>query len=358
MNTKVCKLNEPGITEEDRDRIYEEASAILRSGGLVAFPTETVYGLGGDGLNPEASKRIYAAKGRPSDNPLIIHIADFDSVYRLAHGISSDAMRLMSAFWPGPMTLIFPKNDIVPKETSGGLDTIAIRYPSHTVAHELIKRSGVYIAAPSANLSGRPSPTKADHVYDDLNGRIDMILDGGEVDIGLESTIIDVSVEKPVILRPGRITFEMARKVTPEITVDPAITEEHARDNIVAKAPGMKYRHYAPKGELTIIEGKPADVVDRINELVRQQRESGKRCGVIATSETASRYTADVVETVGTRTDEMTVAHNLFDVLRKMDDLKIDVIYSESFDRDDIGQAIMNRLLKAAGYRDIKLTGR
>ncbi|MBQ6321481.1 MAG: threonylcarbamoyl-AMP synthase, partial [Lachnospiraceae bacterium] len=224
------------------------AGEILRAGGLVAFPTETVYGLGGDGLNPAASEKIYAAKGRPSDNPLIIHIAALADMEKIVAGIPSDARKLAEAFWPGPLTMILQKSSLVPLQTTGGLQTVAIRYPSHPVAQALIAAGGGYIAAPSANLSGRPSPTSASHVIADLNGRIDAIIDGGDGNIGLESTIIDLTEEEPVILRPGYVSLEMAREVLGEVRMDPGLLKEDP--TIRPKAPGMKYRHYAPRADL------------------------------------------------------------------------------------------------------------
>ena len=356
METIIRKVDCDQMNTQAAKEAIQEAAQILRNGGLVAFPTETVYGLGGDALRKEASGRIYAAKGRPSDNPLIVHIADVSAVEVLAESVSQDARRLMEAFWPGPMTLIFKKKECVPKETTGGLDTVAVRYPNHPVALALLRESGVYVAAPSANLSGRPSPTKAEHVAQDLSGRIDMILDGKSVEIGLESTIIDVSGEEAVILRPGYITKAMIEKVIGRVTIDPAILEEHIQENLVAKAPGMKYKHYAPKGELTLVEGKDVTQVSRmINELVKQALAKGQKVAVIATDESASLYDAPIVKTIGSRQQVETVAHSLYDILRQMDELQVDVIYSESFAREELGQAIMNRLLKAAGYHVLRL---
>lgn len=347
MDTIIVKVTEQGDS-------IKRASDILRAGGLVAFPTETVYGLGGDGLNKEASGKIYAAKGRPSDNPLIIHIGDRDALGELVKEVKKPAVKLMDAFWPGPMTLIFDKADRVPKETTGGLDTVAIRYPSHPIALRLLRESGVYIAAPSANLSGRPSPTDARHVVEDLNGRIDMILDGGAVEIGLESTIIDVTGVHPVILRPGFITKEMIEQILPDITVDPAILVESKQERLVAKAPGMKYKHYAPRGQLYLVEGTNEKAVfEKINALVKEASEKGLRVAVIATEESAGSYPAGLVKVMGSRLREETVAKKLFAILREMDDLGVDIIYSESFGRQGLGQAIMNRLLKAAGYQII-----
>lgn len=261
--------------ENRRSEVMEKAGEILKSGGLVAFPTETVYGLGGDALNPEASAKIYAAKGRPSDNPLIVHIADMEALKVLASEVPEKAKILADRFWPGPLTMIMPKSDAVPYATTGGLDTVAIRMPSHPTAYELIRSSGVYIAAPSANTSGRPSPTTAQHVYEDLNGRIDMIIDSGKVDIGLESTIVDLTGEIPTILRPGYITRAMLEEVVGPVTIDKAILAEHEDPNLRPKAPGMKYKHYAPKGDLVIVEGKKQAVAEMINYLTKMDAESG-----------------------------------------------------------------------------------
>ena len=333
------------------------ASEILRSGGLVAFPTETVYGLGGDALDPEASKKIYAAKGRPSDNPLIVHIAHKEDVYTLASYVPPTAEKLMERFWPGPMTIIFNKKDIVPDATTGGLGTVAIRMPSHPDAKRLIDESKVFIAAPSANTSGRPSPSTADHVIEDLSGRIDMILDGGAVDIGIESSIIDMTGEIPAILRPGYITKADFEEILGEVTIDPAIIKPDP--NLRPKAPGMKYTHYAPKGSLTIIEDKahPAEVskavTAEINRLVAESEALGKKVVVLTTAENRSSYSTENVILLGETGNGEEVARNLYSALRKCDDLEADLIYSEAFNRDKYGGAIMNRLLKAAGQKVI-----
>ena len=349
MKTIVAKA------DLENEELFRKASDILKSGGLVAFPTETVYGLGGDALNPKASEKIYSAKGRPSDNPLIVHIADTASVWELAAEVSTQAQMLMEAFWPGPLTIIFKKKDIVPHETTGGLETVAIRMPSHPAAMKLIKDSGVYIAAPSANLSGRPSPTTAAHVEEDLSGRIDMILDGGPVGIGIESTIIDMSTDTPTILRPGYITKDMLEEVLPEVKIDPAVSGRTMKKDIVAKAPGMKYRHYAPKGQLTLVEGDKDKVIAKINELVREKKEEGYKVGVIGTDETLDAYHADILRSIGSRQKPESVAANLYRILREFDDLECDYMYSESFFEQGLGNAIMNRMLKAAGYHLITL---
>ena len=329
------------------------ASKILRAGGLVAFPTETVYGLGGDGLNPLASGKIYAAKGRPSDNPLIVHIADMDALYGIVRDVPEKARLLAEAFWPGPLTMIFEKNDKVPLQTTGGLESVAVRMPSHEVARALIRCSTGYIAAPSANTSGRPSPTKADHVVDDLNGRIEMIIDGGEVGIGLESTIVDFTEDIPTILRPGYITQEMLASVIGEVRMDRGLIEESS--GIHPKAPGMKYKHYAPKADLVIVEGEPEAVTTYINAQAAFLREKGESCGVIAADETVCLYQAEQVLSIGSRADEESIARHLYDVLRRFDDLAVKKIYSESFCTPVMGQAIMNRLLKAAGHQVIQV---
>lgn len=329
------------------------AEQFLKDGELVAFPTETVYGLGGDALHEEAAKKIYAAKGRPSDNPLIVHIADIDALKVLADEVPQAAYDLSEAFWPGPLTMILNKSRIVPYGTTGGLDTVAIRMPSHPVAHQLIQESGVYIAAPSANISGRPSPTTAQHVIEDMDGRIAMIIDGGSCEIGLESTIVDLAGKQPLILRPGFITLEDLQKVLPQITYDPAVISRQRNDHIVAKAPGMKYRHYAPKGELTIFEGDAEKVIETINRMSKERVKQNQKVGVLATNETKDQYSYGTIKSIGSRKEEKEIAAHLFSILREFDSIGVTYIYSESFDDNSLSQAIMNRLLKAAGYQVI-----
>lgn len=351
MRTVMKKIN----PEHFQDEELQEACHILQSGGLVAFPTETVYGLGGDALSPDASSKIYHAKGRPSDNPLIVHIADLESLFDVALDVSEKALSLADAFWPGPLTMIFPKKENVPLSTTGGLDTVAVRMPSHPVARALIRCSGIYIAAPSANISGRPSPTKAEHVAEDMDGRIDMILDGGMVGIGIESTIIDMTTDIPFILRPGYITEDMVKEVVGNALTDPAVIADLPDKNIVAKAPGMKYRHYAPKGQMTIVEGDLAQVVQKINALVREREKEQKKAAIIATEESKGRYDSNKVYSIGSRKSEGSIAAGLYDILRQMDTIGAEYIYVESFAEDTLGQAIMNRLLKAAGYHRIRV---
>ena len=349
MNTKIIKIDEENIDEE----LIKQAGQIIKDGGLVAFPTETVYGLGGDALSSDSSKKIYAAKGRPSDNPLIVHIADIKAMDAIVLKVTENAKKLADRFWPGPLTMILKKSDRVPFETTGGLDSVAIRMPVHKTAAAFIKAAGGYIAAPSANISGKPSPTSAKYVIQDMEGRIDMIIDGGDSGIGLESTIVDLTGEIPVLLRPGYITVEQLREVLGQVDVDKTILDGECKER--PKAPGMKYRHYAPKGDLTIVDGKAKEVIERINELAREAESEDKKVCVIATDENADRYDAGIVKSIGSRNDEDIIAHRLYTILRECDDENIDIIYSESFDSAGIGQAIMNRLLKAAGHHVIHI---
>lgn len=350
MNTKIVAIDENNIDAA----AIKEAGEIIKNGGLVAFPTETVYGLGGDGLNPESSKKIYAAKGRPSDNPLIVHISKWEALFKIVKEVPEDAKKLSDAFWPGPLTMIFKKSDAVPYETTGGLDTVAVRMPSDEIARRFIEASGEYVAAPSANLSGRPSPTIAKYVIEDMDGRIDMIIDGGPSDVGLESTIVDLTEGKPVILRPGYITQEMLEEaLLQEVSWDRAIIDADCKTP--PKAPGMKYRHYAPKGSLSIVEGDTEDVIAKINELSGEAMKAGKRVGIIATDETSSRYSATSVKSAGSRGNDKDAAHHLFRILREFDDEEMDVMFSESFEGNGVCQAVMNRLLKAAGHQIINV---
>ena len=322
---------------------------ILKQGGLVAFPTETVYGLGGDALNPQASMKIYAAKGRPSDNPLIVHIAEFDKLAPIVAEVPEKAKILAEKYWPGPLTMILPKSDLVPQETTGGLDSVAVRFPSDRIAQELIKAAGGYVAAPSANTSGRPSPTTAQHVEEDLGEAIEMIIDGGQVGIGLESTIVDFTV----VLRPGYISLEMLQETLGDVRMDKGLIA--ADSKVHPKAPGMKYRHYAPKADLAIVEGPEEAVVKKINELAAEAKVHGEQVGIIATDETKDRYPEGLVVSIGSRKEEETIAHHLYEVLRDFDQSAVRSIYSEAFYTPRMGQAIMNRLLKAAGHKIIQV---
>ena len=301
-----------------------------------------------------ASSKIYEAKGRPSDNPLIVHIAEFEALDKIANNIPAHAEKLAEAFWPGPLTMIFEKKELVPLGTTGGLNTVAVRMPKHELALRLIKQAGGYIAAPSANKSGRPSPTKASHVAEDFVDKIDMIIDGGTVSIGIESTIIDVTANPPMILRPGFITKDMMEAVIGEVSIDPTILgDKEIKDK--PKAPGMKYKHYAPKGDLTIVEGQETQVILKIKDLVKEMSDKQYKVGIIATDETINCYEIGQAISIGKRSDESTISHNLYHVLREFDEQNVDVIYSESFQSEKMGLAIMNRLLKAAGHKVIRV---
>lgn len=348
MKTRIEKIDRYQLDEQ----ILEQAGEILKQGGLVAFPTETVYGLGANALDEEAAKKTYAAKGRPSDNPLIVHIADVEDLPIVARNISDKAKQVIERFWPGPLTLIFEKQYIVPYGTTGGLQTVAVRMPVDEIALALIRKGGGYISAPSANTSGRPSPTSAQHVEEDLGGKIEMILDGGSVDIGVESTILDLTVEPPMILRPGAITKEMLEEVIGEVAVDQTLLSDDTQK--APKAPGMKYRHYAPNAQLIIVEGETEEAVKAIKQIAYEQTRLGYRIGIIATNETVDLYTTGLVKSIGTRSNDNTIAKNLYKVLREFDEEEVSYIYSEAFAYEGIGNAIMNRLEKAAGYHIIQ----
>ncbi|MBR2765223.1 MAG: threonylcarbamoyl-AMP synthase [Blautia sp.] len=351
MSAELIKIDK---NDPDQEAI-RRAGEIILAGGLVAFPTETVYGLGGNALDPHASEKIYAAKGRPSDNPLIVHIADLAHLTPLVREIPPSATALSERFWPGPLTMIFEKSPIVPYETTGGLDTVAVRFPSEPVAAALIRAAGGYVAAPSANTSGRPSPTTAQHVAEDLGDAIDMILDDGPVGIGLESTIVDFTQDPPCVLRPGYISLTDLEEVLGLCSMDPGLTGENAQ--VHPKAPGMKYRHYAPKALMTIVEGDRDAVISRINRLAAQAKAEGKRTRILACEENAGFYPPELCVCAGSRAREETIARHLYEKLREFDELGTDVIFSEAFDTPRLGTAIMNRLVKAAGHRVIHADG-
>lgn len=353
MDTKLIVIDRQHIDPSE----FTEASRILQDGGLVAFPTETVYGLGGNALDAGASAKIYAAKGRPSDNPLIVHISKVSDIEELAYDIPDIAYALADRFWPGPMTMILKKKDIVPKATTGGLDTVAIRLPSDEIARTLISESGVFIAAPSANSSGRPSPTCARHVYEDLNGKIDMIIDGGDCEIGLESSIIDLTGDEPLILRPGFITKEDFAEVVRQVEYDRAVQNLKPDVNIIPKAPGMKYKHYAPKGNITIVKGDKSKVTAYINQMLEDKRASdgSRKYAVMCAEENVPCYRAENIYSVGKEKDAKSITSSLFRVLRQLDEDGVDIIYSEEFAATDKKDAIMNRLYKAAGYNIVEV---
>ena len=368
-----------------------EAAEILKGGGLVAFPTETVYGLGGNGLDKEAAKKIYAAKGRPSDNPLILHVSSIEEVYPLVKALPEKAKKLMEAFWPGPLTLVLPKSDIVPKESTGGLETVALRSPENALTLDLIRACGFPIAGPSANLSGRPSPTEASHVFEDLGGRIEGILEDGAVGIGVESTIVDLSENCPTLLRPGAITIEDLEEVLGEkLAIDPTLLGKSLAEGFTPKAPGMKYRHYAPKAEMILFKKKEEeendlkagqeDIAKSILSYGGEERSDcpeqevkksvakailsygekelsvspEKRIWILCGEDTASLYEGDgrfTVQILGRREEPLSMTHNLFRLLRKADEEGVELILGECYSEEGVGFALMNRLKKAAGQR-------
>ena len=332
----------------------QSAADILRNGGLVAFPTETVYGLGADALNAEAVVRLFEAKKRPLDNPAIVHIAEAADVYPLVAEVPKKAELLMERFWPGPLTLLFKRSERVPSVSVAGLETIAIRMPKHKVALALIRQSQRPIAAPSANLAGKPSPTTAQHVYEDLNGRIDAILDGGATAIGVESTVVDLSRDPPLLLRPGGTPFEALKKVLTDLRLHPFVEAEQELPPEKARSPGMRYKHYAPKAAVVLVEGDIEAVIAKVLELTEIYQAEGKRICVLATDETQTRYQAYIVKSLGSRFNLASVAQNLFRLLREVDAEGVDVILAEGVPSEGLGLAVMNRLRKASGYHIIK----
>ncbi|MEM3003959.1 MAG: L-threonylcarbamoyladenylate synthase [Candidatus Bathyarchaeia archaeon] len=343
--TVICRVDP---LEPDRS-ILRRAAEIVRRGGLVAFPTETVYGLGANALNPAAVKKIFHAKGRPADNPLIVHVVDRDQIYRLAKRVPGEAEALIERFFPGPLTIVLEKEPIVPDETTAGLPTVAVRMPDHKVASGLIEESGTPIAAPSANKAGRPSPTKAQHVLQDLEGEVEMIIDGGATRFGLESTVVDLTVNPPELLRPGAVTLEMLREVVSALQIHPTVLQDISYGGAV-RSPGMKYRHYAPKADLVVVVGDQQNVQMKIEQLIRELSPKGLRIGVART--TGKQYDASHLEELGLSKQE--IARDLFDVLRRFDEANVDVIFAEGVDEKGLGLAIMNRLKKASGYRIIR----
>lgn len=360
----------------------DEAAEILRWGGLVAFPTETVYGLGGNGLDPEAARKIYAAKGRPSDNPLILHVAKIEEVLPLVDSIPEKARLLMESFWPGPLTLIMKKSPLVPLESTGGLQTVAIRCPDNALTLSLIEKAGIPVAGPSANLSGHPSPTEAAHVYHDLAGRIEGILDDGAVGIGVESTILDMSTNCPTLLRPGAITLKDLEEVLSEKPeVDPTLLGKKMEDGFIPKAPGMKYRHYAPRAEMILFRARKAENADRriaeaILRFVREWKEQqGKqdqeedrrkdsdlpKIAILCAEETKKEYASFckekgiLLKVLGKREEPLSMTHNLFRILRDCDEEGVELILSEAYSEEGVGFALMNRMKKAAGQKIVDI---
>lgn len=348
LRTRVLKIND---VESDCSAILE-AARLIQGGEVVAFPTETVYGLGANALDATAVQKIFEAKGRPGDNPLIVHISKRQDVDRLVRELPPAASTLMERFWPGPLTLILKKSHLIPDTVTAGLDTVAIRMPRHPVALRLIEYSGVPIAAPSANRSGHTSPTTAQHVLDDLDGRIPLILDGGKCQVGLESTVLDMTAEVPTILRPGGITYEMLTEVLGQVRVD-ASALKPLKEGQPVKSPGMKYAHYAPHAQVVVVRGELDQMVERINALAEEYIKQGMKVGILATHETKDYYKEGKVLVLGSRTQPAVMASNLFSALRQFDDLGVDVVFAEWIETKDEGLAIMNRMLRAAAFRVI-----
>ncbi len=341
METKVLKASENSI---------KKAAKMLREGEVVGIPTETVYGLGANALDVCAVRKIFEAKGRPMDNPLIIHIADKKDISKYAKNLPKTLDNIIDNFWPGPLTIVLEKTDLVPKEITGGLETVAIRMPENQVALDIIRQAGVPVAAPSANVSGKPSPTKAEHVKEDMDGKIYLIIDGGDCEVGVESTVIDLSTDKPAILRPGKITKEM---LAPYVKIESVV--ENVEKSCTPKAPGMKYRHYAPKAKLLVYEGVKKDVINEINKDIKANAFKGIKLGVIIESEHKNSIDCENVYDIGSELDEDEVAKNLFATLRKLDEDEVDLAFITVFESRHIGKATMNRLLKAASYNVKKL---
>jgi L-threonylcarbamoyladenylate synthase len=347
MVTEYIKITDNNMSQLDR------VANALKDGCLVAFPTETVYGLGADALNPKAVLSIFTAKGRPNDNPLIVHIAQTKTLEILAMDIKPDVIKLAEAFWPGSLTMVLKKAPIVPYETTAGLDTVAVRMPDNDIALELIRRSGVPIAAPSANLSGKPSPTIAKHVVDDLNGRIPFIIDGGACRVGVESTVLDMTSETPIILRPGAVTPSMLEQVIGKVTLDKSIFGLQTVDK--PRSPGMKYTHYKPKGEVVVVSGDKSDVFEWVNKKAKQDKQSGLQVVVIAAVEHLPFYSVENVIPYGSIQAPEELAASIFSIFRECDMRGVEKIYVEAIPKTGIGLAAMNRIEKAAGGKVIQL---
>lgn len=342
METRYIYMDDTSL----EDRIVDELARALQTGKTVVFPTETVYGIGANALNVASVQKIYQAKGRPSDNPLIVHIGDMEQVASYVTQVSPVAKALMAAFWPGPLTLVFQKKPCIPPAITGGLDTVAIRLPSHKVAQAILKASHIPVAAPSANISGRPSATDGAHVKEDLMGQVDYIVDGGPSPIGLESTVVDVTGDHPVILRPGGITKEMLENVVTHVSLDPHLKGAKT----VPKSPGMKYRHYAPKGQLILVRGKDRQqVISYINDRLKEANETGEKVAVLAPEESKTSLYGEAVYSLGKENQPKEIAANLFRLLRLMDQYNMAKIYALELGEEELGLAIMNRLKKAAG---------
>ena len=341
--TRIFRIDKNNFMEAIR-----KAALIIKEGGTVAFPTETVYGLGADALDPDAVARIFKAKGRPADNPLIVHIASQEQIPDIAKSIPEHARKMMEMFWPGPLTLILRRKEIVPDITTGGLDTVAVRMPSNPIAIELIRQAGTPIAAPSANVSGRPSPTTAEHVISDLKGRIDAVIDGGHVEIGVESTVVDVTRDIPVILRPGEISAKQLSKCTGEVMI--GYEDRTLGEDEIARSPGMKYTHYSPQTKVILVEGKIIEEVEKkITDLVEEHHIRGMRAGLLISKESAEKISADETFLLGERDRPSQAAQKLFKGLRELDSRGVDVIIVDGLiKREGVGAAVLNRIRKAA----------
>lgn len=345
MITKISKLDSKNIDEN----IIKKASDLIKNGELVAFPTETVYGLGADGLNENACKKIFEAKGRPSDNPLILHISNISMLYNLVENVDPKSKKLIDKCWPGPLTIIFKKSKIIPNIITAGLDTVAIRFPSNKIAQSLIEASNTPIAAPSANISGRPSPTRADDVYNDMNGKINLILDGGESDIGIESTVIDMSEDIPTILRPGFFTFEFIKEILLDVKLDDSLVD----NSKIPKSPGQKYKHYAPKAKMEVYVGEKSE--EAIKSKALQLKEKGLKVGVLVFDQYIDDFKDYFSINIGNKDDLSYMSHVLFTSLRLMDMENVDVIIAQGVEEINLGKSIMNRMKKSASGNVIYL---
>lgn len=346
IDTEVFDLNKD-VSEAEKKRAIARCGEIIRNGGTVVFPTETVYGLGANALNSDAVKKIFEAKGRPQDNPLIVHISRFDMVNDLVETVPEKAKQLADAYWPGPMTMIMKRAAVIPDTVTAGLDTAGIRFPSHKVAQAFIAAADCPIAAPSANISGRPSPTRGQHVIEDMMGKVDAILIADESDVGLESTVIDMTSDTPTVLRPGGITVDDIKKVIGDVAVSPNATKPIIPKEV--RSPGMKYKHYAPKGDMVIVRGSQRQIVDKINTAVKKLG-GGTKTAILATDETMDQYHKGLIVSLGSRDNPAEMSHNLFDCLRSFDEMGVTHIFAEDIEMSNDTLALINRLYKAAGY--------
>ena len=347
--TKILKICE---THPEIERI-NLAARVLKNGGTVVFPTETVYGLGASAFDDNAVKKIFVAKGRPSDNPLIVHIWNTNQISELVSEIPHYLNKLAERFWPGPLTLVMKKSSRITGLVTAGLDTVGIRIPKHQIALALLKEANIPIAAPSANVSGSPSPTRAEHVINDLDGRVDVIIDGGDCDIGLESTVLDITGDIPVVLRPGGVTVEQLEAVLGKVAVDTFVYDELKSEHIKPKSPGIKYKHYSPRAKVIVVDGSLEKLVDEIGKQAWNYVKANEKVGILATEQTKHKYPHGYVVSAGDRNNPETIAANFFKLLRHFDEKGIEVILAEGIDKQGIGMAIMNRMIRSAGYNVI-----